>query len=146
MLGAALVFPLLAVAGLLPGVPKSAQIIVVMALAGLPVAGVYLFPATLTADVIDYDALGTGHRREATYYQLHSFVEQVATSLAPAFVAGLLLLGDTTSDQLGIRLVGPAAGVLVLAGYLAFRRYDLPDDVLSPTADGRTPAPAPTRT
>ena len=129
MLGAAFVFTLLAFAGLVPGVPKAAQILVVMALAGLPVAGVYLFPAPLTADIIDYDSLRTGFRREATYYQLHSFVEQIATSLAPAFLAGLLLLGDTAANPLGIRLTGPAAAVLVLVGYLAFRRYDLPDDV-----------------
>jgi Na+/melibiose symporter-like transporter len=127
----AAVFPLLAFAGLLPGVPAAAQILVVMALAGLPVAGVYLFPATLTADIIDYDSLRTGFRREATYYQLHSFVEQIATSLAPAFLAGLLLLGDTAANPLGIRLVGPAAGLLVLVGYLAFRHYDLPDEVLA---------------
>ena len=137
MLGAALVFPLLALVGFLPGVPKAAQIVVVMALAGLPVAGVYLFPATLTADIIDYDSIQTGFRREATYYQLHSFVEQSATSLALACLAGLLLLGDTASDSLGIRLVGPAAGLLILGGYLVFRRYDLPDEVLTPRPSSR---------
>ena len=130
MLGAAAVFSLLALVGFLPGVPKAAEVLVVMALAGLPVAGVYLFPATLTADIIDYDSTLTGLRREATYYQLHSFVEQVATSLAPGLLAGLLLLGDTVANPLGVRLVGPVAGLLVLAGYLVFRRYDLPDDVL----------------
>ncbi len=80
----------------------------------------------------DYDSLQTGFRREATYYQLHSFVEHITTSLAPAFLAGLLLLGDTAANPLGVRLVGPAAGLLVLAGYLVFRRYDLPDEVLAP--------------
>jgi GPH family glycoside/pentoside/hexuronide:cation symporter len=135
MLGATLVFPLLAFVGLIPHVPAAVEIVVIMALAGLPVAGVYLFPATLTADIIDYDSLRTGMRREATYYQLHSFVEQIATSLAPALLAGLLLLGDTRSSTLGIRLVGPVAGLLVLVGYLVFRRYDLSDDVLgSPPA------------
>ena len=131
MLGAALVFPLLAFVGLVPHVPAAVEIVVIMALAGLPVAGVYLFPATLTADIIDYDSLRTGMRREATYYQLHSFVEQIATSLAPAFLAGLLILGDTTSNPLGVRLVGPVAGLLVLIGYLIFRRYDLSDNVLA---------------
>lgn len=132
MLGAVAVFPLLALVGLVPDIPTAVQIIAVMVLAGLPVAGVYLFPATLTADIIDYDSLQTGYRREATYYQLHTFVEQMSTSLAPAFLAGLLLLGDTAADPLGIRLVGPAAAALILVGYLVFRRYDLADDVLEP--------------
>jgi GPH family glycoside/pentoside/hexuronide:cation symporter len=131
MLGATVLFPLLAFVGLIPLVPASAEIVVIMALAGLPVAGIYLFPATLTADIIDYDGLRTGMRREGTYYQLHSFVEQIATSLAPALVAGFLLLGDTSSNTLGVRLVGPASGALVLVGYLIFRRYDLSDDVLN---------------
>lgn len=131
MLGAAIAFALLGLAGLLPDVPHSAQLLLLMALAGVPVAGVYLFPAPLTADVIDYDSLRTGFRREATYYQLHSFVEQIATSLAPALLAGLLLLGDTAAHPLGIRLAGPVAGLLVLLGYLVFRRYDLPDEVLA---------------
>jgi glycoside/pentoside/hexuronide:cation symporter, GPH family len=138
MLGAAAAFTLLAFVGYLPGVPAAGQILVVMALAGIPVAGVYLFPATLTADIIDYDSTVTGMRREATYYQLHSFVEQAATSLAPGLLALLLLLGDTPENQLGIRLVGPFAGLLVLAGYLVFRHYDLPDDVLG----GAEPEPS----
>jgi len=130
MLGAVAVFPLLALVGLIPDVPSTVQIIAVMVLAGLPVAGVYLFPSTLTADIIDYDSLTTGYRREATYYQLHSFVEQISTAFAPALLAGLLLIGDTAAHPLGIRLVGPAAGLLILVGYLVFRRYELPDDVL----------------
>ncbi len=136
MLGAVLVFPLLAFVGLVPHVPAAAEIVLIMALAGLPVAGVYLFPATLTADIIDYDSLRTGMRREATYYQLHSFVEHIATSLAPAILAGLLILGDTATNPLGVRLVGPVSGLLILVGYLVFRRYDLSDDVLAaPPAD-----------
>lgn len=131
MLGAAAVFPLLALVGFVPGVPKAAELLVVMALAGLPVAGVYLFPATLTADIIDYDSTVTGLRREATYYQLHSFVEQIATSLAPGLLACLLLFGDTAANPLGVRLAGPVAGLLILVGYLVFRRYDLPDEVLA---------------
>jgi len=136
MIGAAAAFSLLSLVGLLPGVPAAAQILLVMILAGIPVAGVYLFPATLTADIIDYDSTQTGMRREAMYYQLHSFVEQASTSLAPGLLAILLLLGDTHADQLGIRLVGPVAGLLVLIGYLVFRRYDLADEVLPPSSRG----------
>jgi GPH family glycoside/pentoside/hexuronide:cation symporter len=138
MLGASLFFPLVAFAGLVPGVPKSAQIGVLMAVIGVPLAGVYLFPATLTADVVDDDSLRTGMRREAIYYGTQNFVEKTAGSLAPLLLAGLLLLGDTSDDPLGIRLVGPVAGLVVLLGYLPFRRYDLPDDVLTapPSAAG----------
>ena len=92
----------------------------------------YLFPDALTADIIDRDSLDTGMRREAMYYGSQQFVEQTATSVAPLLLSGLLVLGDTSGDQLGIRLVGPLAGGLVLIGWLIFRSYSIPDEVLVP--------------
>ena len=53
-------------------------------------------------------------RREAMYYGSGSFVQQAAASLGPFLLSGLLLLGDTRGHELGLRLVGPFAGVLVL--------------------------------
>lgn len=129
MIGSACTFPLLFFAGFVPGIPKEAQIFFLIAIAGAPIAGNYLFPATLTADIIDQDSADTGQRREATYYGAQNFVEKVSTSLAPLFLTLLLLLGDSSSNPLGIRLVGPAAGIVVLCGYLVFRSYDLADDV-----------------
>lgn len=129
MLIAALVFPLFGLAGLVPGVPDEAQIIAFMALAGLPIAGVYLFPGALTADIVDYDETQTGMRREATYYGAQNVVEKTASSLSPLLMASILLLGKSADDPLGIRLAGLVAGLVVLAGYLVFRRYELPDEV-----------------
>jgi GPH family glycoside/pentoside/hexuronide:cation symporter len=137
MLGASLLFPLGVLAGLLPAIPEAAQLIALMAVVGVPVAGVYLFPAALTADIVDDDGLRTGMRREAIYYGTQNFVEKTAGSLAPLLLAGLLLLGNTADNPLGIRLVGPVAGLVVLLGYLPFRRYELPDEVLA--ASGSSP-------
>lgn len=129
MLGAAALFPLLALAGLVPAVPVEAQLIALLALAGGPLVGVYLFPAALTADIADHDALQTGMRREAMYFGTQNFVEKTATAFAPLLLGGLLALGRTTEDPLGLRLVGPVAGLLVLAGWVVFRGYSLPDEV-----------------
>jgi GPH family glycoside/pentoside/hexuronide:cation symporter len=129
LLAAVVLFPLLAFAGFLPGIPAEAQLVAGMAIVGLPIAGNYLFPAPLTADIIDYDELRTGLRREATYFGAQNFVEKTTSALAPLVLGILLTLGRTSEDPLGIQLVGPVAAVLVLIGYLAFRGYDLPDDV-----------------
>jgi GPH family glycoside/pentoside/hexuronide:cation symporter len=129
MLAAAAAFPLLAVAGLLPGVPATVQILVVTALIGAPIGAHFLFPVPLTADVIDHDSALTGLRREATYLGASSFVERTATSLAPLVVVLLRLLGDTRGHTLGVRLVGPVAGLLILAAWALFRRYHVPDEV-----------------
>jgi len=125
MLGAAATFPLLFVAGYIPGVPKEAQIIVTLALIGAPLAGVYLFPAALTADICDDDERQTGMRREATFFGAQNFVEKAAGSLSPLLLALVLLLGSSEGNPLGIRLVGPVAGLMTLGGYLIFRRYEL---------------------
>jgi glycoside/pentoside/hexuronide:cation symporter, GPH family len=137
MLAAAVAFPMLSLAGLAPGIPAEAQIVVLMAAAGAPIAGIYLFPAALTADIIDYDTVRTGLRREASYFGTQNLVEKTATSVSPLLLALLLLLGDSADDPLGIRLVGPAAGAIVLVGYLVFRRYDLADEVIPEPGPGR---------
>ncbi len=131
MLAAGIAFPLLFLAGFLPGIPPVAQVIAVTALVGAPQAGVYLFPAALTADLADHDAGETGMRREATYFGAQNFVEKTAGAAAPLLLAGLLMVGNTTADPLGIRLVGPLAGILVLIGYVCFRAYRLPDEPLA---------------
>jgi GPH family glycoside/pentoside/hexuronide:cation symporter len=130
MLAAAALFPLLFVAGFVPGLPKELQIVVVVAAVGAPLAGLYLFPATLTADIVDDDSAHTGMRREATYYGTQNFVEKTATAVAPLLLALVLQLGSSAEDPLGIRLVGPLAGLLVLVAWLLFRSYRLPDQVV----------------
>jgi GPH family glycoside/pentoside/hexuronide:cation symporter len=129
LLAAAVTFPLLGVAGLLPGIPASAQLLVAATLVGAPIGAHFLFPVPLTADVIDDDSSKTGQRREATYLGASSFVERTATSLAPLLVVLLRLLGDTRGHTVGVRLVAPLGGLMILGAYALFRHYDLPDDV-----------------
>ncbi|HYA09134.1 MAG TPA: MFS transporter [Gaiellaceae bacterium] len=129
MLAAAATFVLLGVAGLLPWIPATAQLLVAAALVGAPIGAHFLFPVPLTADVIDDDSARTERRREATYLGTSSFVERTATSLAPLLIVLLRLLGDTRGHTLGVRLVGPLAGLILLVAYLRFQSYDLPDEV-----------------
>lgn len=134
MLWAALAFPFLALPGLLPGVPVIAQTLVAIVVVGAPIAAVYLFPGPLLADICDWDAIQTGMRREATFYGGVTLVEKTAGSFAPLLLGLVLLLGNTPEDPLGVRLVGPVAGMIVFIGYLVFRSFDLPDEVVPPDA------------
>ena len=62
-----------------------------------------------------------------------------------AILAGLLIVGGTSENPLGLRLMGVVAGLSILAGYLVFRGYRLPDTVTAETVslDGtRRTAPA----
>jgi GPH family glycoside/pentoside/hexuronide:cation symporter len=132
MLLAALLFPLFAVAGFLPGVPATYQAILATALVGIPLGGVYIFPGPLMADVTDYEALTNGVRHEGVFFGAQVFVVKLAGALAPLLLGAILLLGRSSTDPLGVRLVGPAAALLALAGLLAFRGYVLPDEVTAP--------------
>ena len=129
MLFAGLYFPLFAIAGFLPGIPVVAQGITYALLIGVALAPVQTFPNALIADITDYDTVRTGERREATYYATQQTLEKVAGAAGPGILIALLALGSTAEDPLGIRLVGPVAGVLALAGYVVFRRFWLPDNV-----------------
>jgi GPH family glycoside/pentoside/hexuronide:cation symporter len=132
MLAAGVTFPLLGVAGLVPGIPAEVQVLVAAALVGAPIGAHFLFPVPLTADVIDDDSTRTNLRREATYLGASSFVERTATSVAPLVVVLLRLLGDTQGHALGVRLAGPVAGAIILGAYLLFRSYAVPDEVRTP--------------
>ena len=139
MLFAALYFPLFFFVGFLPAVPREAQALVFAAFLGLPLAPVQTFPNALIADITDYDALRTGMRREATYYATQATLEKTASALAPLLLTLLLALGSTTDNPIGIRLVGPVAGVATLLGYLVFRSYWLPDHVTEETVRAAAP-------
>ncbi len=139
MLGAAAYFPALALAGLVPGLPVGVQAVGAVFLAGLPTAGVFLFPGIITADIVDEDARRSGDRREAMYYGAQNTLEKMATALAPLLFALVLLAGDTADDPLGVRLVGPVAGGMALLAFLSFRRYSLPDQA-DAASDGEAPA------
>jgi GPH family glycoside/pentoside/hexuronide:cation symporter len=129
LLGTSVLTPLLFLAGFVPGVPKLVQGIIMTLLLGMPLAGVNLLPRAITADITDYDAIRTGARHEAMFYAAQNLFEKIGLSFAPLLLGIILLLGDTMDDPLGIRLVGPAAGVITIFGFLIFRQYRLPDEV-----------------
>ena len=100
------------------------QALVAMVIVGAPLAGVFLFPGPIIADLCDADAAATGLRREGMFYSVQSFMDKLTGACAPLLLGLILLLGDSPGQLLGIRLVGPAAGLLVLAGYLALRAFE----------------------
>jgi GPH family glycoside/pentoside/hexuronide:cation symporter len=137
MLIGAVYLPFIAFMGFLPGIDKLLQAVFFVALMGLPMAAVFTFPNAIMADIIDYDELKTGMRREAVYYGSQATLEKIASALFPLILASLLVLGSTAANPLGVRLVGPVAGLSALLGFLAFRGYTLPDTVTADTVKVR---------
>ena len=133
LLGTALFLPMLVFAGFIPGVPKLVQAMVIAFLVGFPMAGVNLLPKAITADITDYDELLTGHRREGVFYATQNLFEKIGSSLSPLVLGAVFLLGRTAEDPLGIRMVGPVAGLLAFLGFWLFRGYRLPNTVTAET-------------
>jgi len=133
MLLGGLYLPTMYFMGFIPAIPKVLQAFLFVPFLGVPMAAVFTFPNAIMADIIDYDELRTGMRREAIYYGTQSTLEKMASALYPAILAVLLTLGGTAANPLGIRLVGPVAGLSVLMAFFVFRRYSLPDTVTAET-------------
>ena len=124
-----LIFPLLSFVGVFTDDHLLLQGMVLVFIAGMPMAAVFLLPKGLIADIADYDALIRDERREALFYSTQNFFEKVTYALPPLFLSLILQLGDSPENPLGIQLAPVMAGVLVLAGFTLWPRYRLPDTV-----------------
>jgi GPH family glycoside/pentoside/hexuronide:cation symporter len=121
MLASSLAFPVLFFAGQLPGLSRETQALLALVIVGAPLAGVYLFPGPIIADLCDDEARRHGVRREGMFFSAQSFMDKVTEAFAPLLLGLILLLGNSRDNLLGIRLVGPLAGLVVFSGYLLFR-------------------------
>ena len=101
--------------------------------AGFPMAGVNLLPRAITADITDYDELLTGMRREGMFYATQNLFEKLGSSFSTLLLSLVLLMGETTDNPLGIRMVGPISGATAFVGYWFFRGYKLPDTITAET-------------
>ena len=134
LVASGLMFPLASLVGLVVAEGLLLQGLVFMLVAGVPMSAVFLLPKGLTADIADYDALVRGERREAMFYATQNFFEKVTYALPPLLLSLVLQLGDSPEAPLGIRLAPLLAGGLVLAGFILWPRYRLPDTVNRETA------------
>lgn len=105
-----------------------------LAVLGAAFSGYYLMGQMVFADVVDYDEIMTGKRREATYAGIEALVQKPAQSIAPAiFIWVILAFGfdetattQTANAQLGIILAFTIIpGVILLLGGLSVKFYPL---------------------
>ncbi len=129
LVACAAIYPLLSLVGVVVTEQLVLQGLVLVFIAGMPMAAVFLLPKGLTADIADYDALLRDERREAMFYSTQNFFEKVTYALPPLLLSLVLQLGDSAEDPLGIRLAPVMAGGLVLLGFVLWPRYRLPDTV-----------------
>jgi GPH family glycoside/pentoside/hexuronide:cation symporter len=103
-------------------------------LAGIGTATVLLFPWAMIPDVVEFDELKTGKRREGLLYAIFTFGQKVAFSLGAFMNAQMLELVGYRRDLVeqsaqtisGIQLmVGPAAALMFILAALVVLRYPI---------------------
>lgn len=129
LIACGVLYPLLSLVGIVVTEHLVLQGLVLVFIAGMPMAAVFLLPKGLTADIADYDALLRDERREAMFYSTQNFFEKVTYALPPLLLSLILQLGDSAENPLGIRLAPVMAGALVLLGFTLWPRYRLPDTI-----------------
>jgi len=126
LLASACVLPLLMVIGDWIPLGLKTQGIIWITLQSVAMAGVTMLPPAFGAEITDHDEELTGQRREGAYYATWGLLDQAINGAASAVLPLILLLGRSQADPhgpLGVRLVGPLSGVLMLAAFLIFRDY-----------------------
>ncbi len=109
----------------------SVYLLATSALAGVGFSAVTLFPWAMLPDVVEFDELAGGRRREGTVYALFTFGQKLAGSLgvfSNAFVAALFgyqqgVVAQTPATARALQtMAGPvAAGIFLLAIFFALR-------------------------
>lgn len=128
LLASSFVFPCLLLIGEWLPAPLNVQGIIWSILQAVAVSGVIVLTPAFTAEITDYDETLTGQRREGAYYSTLGLLDHLVTGAASALLPLLLLLGRSHTDPagpLGVRMVGVASGVMMLAAFLLFLRYPL---------------------
>jgi len=131
MAALAVLLPGLAFAGTVPGPPPLVQGALYIALIGLPLSALFVLPNPILSDVIDDDFLRSGMRRGGMYFAAAGSLNKVGFALSTV-IFGVLLstFGYAAADPLGVRLVGPIAGLATLGGVVLFgAAYRLPDRI-----------------
>jgi glycoside/pentoside/hexuronide:cation symporter, GPH family len=96
----------------------------VMAMAGLPLATLFVLPDAMVSSITDMEVNLSGQRREAMYFGTQGLVLKMMMGLSTLVTGTMMqLFGNTIASPLGIRLTGPVAALFVIIGGIFFWFY-----------------------
>jgi len=105
---------------------ETAIAFLVFSLTGFSIAAIMVLPMPILSDVIDLDELRTGERREAMYFGAQGFLQKLGAGLSGIIMTQLFSrFGYSREQHLGVDLLGPVGGFLVLIGFAIFMFYPL---------------------
>jgi len=102
--------------------------LIIMGLAGMPIAGLFIIPNAMVADLSDFRLPNGDKPGEAIYYGVQGVIQNFMIGVVTA-LSGLLfdVFGKSPDHPLGVRLTGPIGAAFALFAFVAFLRF-YPDD------------------
>lgn len=108
--------------------PLDIQGLILVTLIGVMLGGYLIVIYAMMGNVVDYDEMLTGRRREAIYYGTFSFAIGLGASLGALILSQVLeTFGYTRENPLGVQVAFPVMALFVLIGLLVFQKYRLGD-------------------
>lgn len=120
----------------LPLIHGTVSGLIVLGLAGIPIAALMALPNAMLADLAHAEAKRTGVNGEAMFFGAQAFLMKVNLGVSSAVLAALLPLGNSVEHPLGVQLIGPATVVTSLISVFAYWRFREP----SAAAEVKAPA------
>lgn len=109
----------------LRGLPLSpvVQGYVVVVLSAAPLAALLVLPNTLLADIAERHRIETHEGHEAMFYAVQGLTLNGATAASSVLLGGLLALGDSPAQALGLRLIPVVAAGCTLGALVTFQWF-----------------------
>lgn len=98
--------------------------VVLFTIVGIGQGLIYVLQTPLIGEIIDLDERQSGHRREAIFNSVHTFMVKLAQALSIGVATGSMhFFGNSAAQPTGIFLVGPFGGALALIGLITAFTY-----------------------
>jgi Na+/melibiose symporter-like transporter len=102
-------------------------VVLMVVLNSIPMAIFGILPMALVADIATEEGRKTGVFRAATYFGVKSFAMKIGVSLTNLLFPTLLLLGNSSDNNLGVRLTAIAGLITGLSSALMMRKVIDPE-------------------
>ena len=106
--------------------PKTSGLIL-MALAGAPISGLFILPNVMVAELSDFVLPDGTKPGEAIYFGVQGVINKFVIGVVTLFTGFLFdTFGATAAENFGVRLTGPIGGAFALFAFFMFLKY--PED------------------
>lgn len=121
-IGSALVVPALSLGSFFLSENLLLYSVIVMGVAGIPIAGFSLIPFAIISDIVDYDETISGRRREAIFFGVQAIFQKTMIGFS-IFSFGIVAMNADAISIKGLLTIPLIASGAFVLSFLVFNRY-----------------------